>query len=99
MSNANSENESAKKLTYNDYCMGANELEENLDCRGLMEEQRGHQYPIDGLVIEILKFNLEYHYCTINISEQKSGIQVLLKKGQRSGSRDTLSQLRGLNAT
>jgi hypothetical protein len=58
MSNANCENESAKKLTYNDYCMGANELEENLDCRGLMEEQRGHQCPIDGLVIEILKFKI-----------------------------------------
>ena len=38
--------------------MGANKLEENLDCRGLMEEQRGHQCPIDGLVIEILKFKI-----------------------------------------
>ena len=38
--------------------MGANELEENLACRGLMEEQRGHQYPIDWLVIEILKFKI-----------------------------------------
>jgi hypothetical protein len=38
--------------------MGANELEENLACRGLMEEQHGHQYRIDGLVIEIPKFKI-----------------------------------------
>ena len=58
MSNANSENESTKKPTSNDYCMGANELEENLACRGIMEEQHRHQYPIDGLVIEIPKFKI-----------------------------------------
>ena len=38
--------------------MGANELEENLDCRGLMEEQRGHHYPTDELVIKIPKFKI-----------------------------------------
>jgi hypothetical protein len=55
--------------------MGANALEENLACRGFMEEQHGHQYPIDELVMRF--------------QNSKFGIPLLGNKHPRTTIRNT----------